>query len=246
MATLGESNSNIVYLSVVNGYLAQRVKKDVEKAVERTLKSGKVIYERLYNHTSGIITKIELRSNEFDGKTFKSMNVTLDDEVQVQFNGGLDNPQNKDIINTLLSPGCNIAEKLTFIANKDEDGYSRVFILQDGKGIKRFSNKANPNGVPQPVQKEKQGEKVWDWTDQDEWYFNEFKKLAKKIEQNEPNKELDGSAANQQQSNSSEESKDNSSADGLDDFPDRKGPIEKKKDKKEDEDEDINNDDIPF
>src|SRR5690606_10046845 len=140
---------------------------ETESSERRELKNGKTVYERLYSHAEGVITKLELRTNEHEGKTFKSMCVTLDDEVQIQFNGGIDNFQNKDIINTLLSPECDIDKRLTFVASIDENGYSRVFIMQDGRGIKRYSNRENPKDVPAPVEKERMGEKIWDWTEQD-------------------------------------------------------------------------------
>lgn len=250
MATLGEATSNMVYLGVVNGKFAQRVREDVTGAEERTLKSGRVIHEKLYGHAAGVITKLELRSNEYEGKTFKSMCITLDDEVQIQLNGGIDNYQNKDIINTLLSPDCDITKKMVFIAKKDEDGYSRVFILQDNKGIKRFSNKENLNGVPQPVKKKKMGEETWDWTAQDEWYFEKFHELSERVEKNEPHKELDENIAKQQSSaNETEgvvgEEQETKKETTVDDFPDKE-PEPTEEEIEKGGDEDVNPEDIPF
>ena len=190
MATLGGSDTRIIYLSVVNGKFAQRVSPGTEGAEQRTTKDGKVVTEKKYNHASGIITKLELRSHEFGGKIFESMCITLDDEVQMQFSGGIDNSQNKNILNTLLSPDCDITKKLTFIANIDDEGYSQVFLLQNQKGIKRYSNKETPRDVPQPVKRERMGKTTWDWTEQDEWFYTKFHELAQKVEKNVANKEL--------------------------------------------------------
>lgn len=254
MATLGENETSMVYLSLVNGRFAQRVKPDVEKAEKRTLKNGRVVYERYYNHAAGVITNLELRSNEYEGKTFESMLITLDDEVQIQLSGGIDNYQNKDIVNTLLSPGCDITKKMVFIAKRDDEGYSRVFILQDTKGIKRYSNKENPRDVPRPVEREKLGKKVWDWTEQDEWYFDKFQELSEKVQENVPHKELDASVAKQQSTTSDQETtveeveeevEDKKTKDPLDDFPDKE-PEPTEEDLKKKGDEEVNPEDIPF
>lgn len=183
MARLGSLTSNMIYLTVVNGKFAQRVQEHDDGAQRRELKNGKIVYERYYPSAEGTISKMEIRTHESnDGKSFESMCITLDGEIQIQLSGGINNPQNKDIINTLLTDGCDINRELAFIVGLDKKGYSRVFIMQDGHGLKRFSTKDNPNGVPQPTQKKSMGKNVWDWTEQDEWYYNKFQDLAKKIE----------------------------------------------------------------
>lgn len=246
MATLGEGNTSIVYLSVIDGKFAQRVRPDVVGVQKRTLKSGKVVYEKYYNNVKGIITKLELKAREYEGKTLKSLNITLDNEVQIQLSGGIDNAQNKNIINTLLSPQCKLDCLLVFLISRDQDGYSEVFIMQDDHGIKRFSNKENPNGVPQPVKKEKMGEVKWDWDAQNEWFYNQFQELAKRVAGNIAHQELDQSVAAQgssgiQDASEPEEEKETT----IEEFSDKE-PEPTKEQLKENGKEDVNPDDIPF
>lgn len=188
MASLGGGQGSRRFVTVVNGKLAERVAKNTEGAVERTNKNGKVIYEKYHSQVSGKISKLELRSKEFEGKTYESVNITFDDEIQLQLSGNIDNMINKSIINTLLSEGCDLSKELVFIATKDDEGFSSVFIMQDGKGIKRYSTKDHPNGVPQPKKTTALGKTVWNWDEQNEWYFQKFQSLAKKIEELQKNK----------------------------------------------------------
>lgn len=261
MASLEEAQKKMVFLSVFEGKFAQRVKKDSAGSVERATKSGKVVYEKYYSSAAGIITKLEIRSNEYDGKTFKSLNITLDNEVKIQLSGGIDNYQNKSIINTLLSPELDITRKLVFVVSKTKDGYSEVFIMQDDHGIKRFSSKNNLNGVPQPKEKESMGEKVWDWSEQNEWYYKKFNELSEKVKSNIANQELDNKISNQQESTPTDEEKDERET-TVDDFPSnpkKSEPAEsptdaelveqieqEKKEKKDKAEEEVNPDDIPF
>jgi len=235
----------MVYLSLINGKFAQRVNADIVGAKQRELKSGRIVYEKSYAHAAGIVTNLELRSNEYEGKVFKSMCITLDDEIQIQLSGSMDNHQNKDIVNTLLSPDCDITSKLVFIPTKAEKGYSQVLILQNNKGIRRFSNKANPNDVPQPEEVDKMGARVWDWTKQDEWYYAKFQILAQEVQKNEPNRELTNSIPMQQEVAPQQEVKPDS--DGMEEFPDRIQEEEPtKEDLKNGGEKDVNPSDIPF
>lgn len=186
MATLGGGTTNMTYLGVVNGKFAQRVSEGTEGAEKRTNKDGKVVYEKYHSSAEGIISNMQVRSNEYNGKTFDTLCITLDNEIQMQFPGNIDNIQNKAIINTLLSKECDITKPIRFIATKDEDGYSKVFLMQNDKGIKRFSTKEHPEGVPQPKKTEKLGKIAWDWTEQNEWYYKKFQELSRSIENRMP------------------------------------------------------------
>jgi len=215
MATLGQASGK-TYLTVINGQFAQKVGEGTEGAEKRTNKNGKVVYEKYYKTAEGIITSMEIRTSDYDGRTFKTMCITLDDEIQLQFTGGIDNFQNKAIINALLT--AQIDNPIRFIATKDEEGYSKVFPMQFNKGLKWFSTKDNPQGVPQPVKKTVAGETKWNWDDQDEWYFNKFQELSEKVKSFLPTKER-------------VEEKETT----VEDFPDN-----------EELKEDVNPDDIPF
>lgn len=203
-----------------------RVKEGVEGAVERRNKNEKTVFEKYYPSVSGTISNIEIKTTEYEGRKFDTMKITLDDEIQVQMPGSMNNAQNKKIINTLMSPDCDLRKPLDFIATLDDAGYTEIFIMQGKKGIRRFSTKDNPNGVPQPTKKKLLGKDVWDWSKQDEWYFDEFHKLAEKINEFMPPEP--------------EEIKEEPVQDveaTVDDFPDAK---------KEKLDEGVNPDDIPF
>jgi len=61
---LGQS-SNHIYLHVISGRIHQRVPSSTEKAVERTLKDGKVVHELIYTFVEGLLSNIELNEGDY-------------------------------------------------------------------------------------------------------------------------------------------------------------------------------------
>lgn len=81
MALQGSSKEGIIYLSIAEGKLRQKVNEETEGAIKRSgeINGEKwVKYEKAYNKVSGFLSKIEYQEHDQFGN---SINIIIEDEV---------------------------------------------------------------------------------------------------------------------------------------------------------------------
>jgi hypothetical protein len=159
-----ENRENGNYITILNGKFCQRVKEGTEGAVQRTNKLNKVVFEKFYDSFTGRLIDIKIA----DGTYGKTWNFYFQDSgevyiLQLSYNNGFANALLKMLPNADLTKEMKVSPSM-----KEENGKikSSLFVNQDGKPLKHFYTKDNPNGFPQWTQITVKGEKVWDSTDQ--------------------------------------------------------------------------------
>lgn len=120
-----------------------------------------------YDELQGTITDIGFEDAEFEkgsGKKVEMLYVVVSDGdkfYKVTFN--FDSIATTNFIKFLKS--ANIKEQLLIIPSmKEEDNVKKrsIFVKQDGKYLKAFYSKDNPNGLPQLRKTKFKGQEKWD------------------------------------------------------------------------------------
>lgn len=156
-----EKNNNAIYLSIGDGKITKRVKQQTDISQSRTLKNGNVIHEEIYDGVSGIITSIKTHEHPSFGKFW---NVTIQDgeeiyTLQMNYSGGYASA----FLKTL--PNVDLTKRVRFSPSMKIEGDKKkvtLFLNQEGKALKHFYTKDNPNGLPQMVQIKVKGKLQWD------------------------------------------------------------------------------------
>jgi hypothetical protein len=159
-----EKNNNAVYLSIGDGKITKRVKQPTDISQSRTLKNGNVIHEEIYDGVSGIITDIKTHDHPSFGRFW---NVSIQDGeekyiLQMNYSGGYASA----FLKTL--PNVDLTKRVRFSPSMKIEGDKKkvtLFLNQDGKALKHFYTKENPNGLPQMVQIKVKGKLQWDDSD---------------------------------------------------------------------------------
>lgn len=156
-----EKNNNAVYLSIGDGKITKRVKQQTDISQSRTLKNGTTIHEEIYDGVSGIITGIKTHEHPSFGKFW---NVTIQDgeeiyTLQMNYSGGYASAFLKTLPNVDLSKRVRFSPSMKIEGDKKK---VTLFLNQDGKALKHFYTKENPNGLPQMVQIKVKGKMQWD------------------------------------------------------------------------------------
>ncbi len=159
---------------------------------------GKGEAEEQYKQLSGVISKIEFRDAEYEGKKWREAVISIHDEDTYKFNVGLGSGYGKQLLAKLVNVDLN--EPVMLEPSYSEEGAKKMsgfFVTQANKPIKQLWTRAEPNGMPPMKEVEFKGQKHWDDTEQVafmEQYFvkNVIPKLGT-TKQSEPVGELDSS-----------------------------------------------------
>lgn len=166
MALLNKAQAGI-YLSIQSGKIAHRVPEATATSKSRTLDTGKVIHEELYDSLDGRITGISFKDGDYGQQLL----------IQVEADGQratLQMPLSSSPASGFLKalPNINADIPVKFSPKMQEvDGKRRtsLFLSQAGKGIKWFWTKDNPGDLP-PMKKIKvKGKETWDDSEQIEY-----------------------------------------------------------------------------
>lgn len=164
MEGLGMNTPSITYLQIRGGKIVRPVKEPTDKSVSRENKAKKIVHEEFYDNITGIIKSVKTKQSEY-GK-FWVVNVLVNDvrfNVEFNYSGGYASTFLKAL------PNINLNLPVTIIPNQqivDEKTKAVIFLNQNGKPIKHYFTKDNPNGMP-PLKKTKhKGVEVWDDTEQ--------------------------------------------------------------------------------
>jgi len=158
-----KTGNNTVYLSIVNGKLARRVKQKTETSVTRVMKDQSTVEEEIYRSIEGSIIGIDIKNHEEYGE---SLLVYLKDDriycIQMNMNSRYATNFLKTLPNVDLEKVVEITPSEKIVDGKQD---STIFINQDGKALKRHYTKDNPDGMPEPTfKKGKRGAPdTWDF-----------------------------------------------------------------------------------
>ena len=147
-----EKNNNNIYLKIIDGSLKQAVKPGTMGAEERTWQAGGksgVAHEISSPAAFGKITNIAFYDGEYEGKKFKTLNITLDENEDGKtpvISASVGTKYAQDIMKKL--PGINFDEEVrirpySYIPDGEEKNVVGVEITQrdrDGKFTEKVDN----------------------------------------------------------------------------------------------------------
>ena len=170
MGLTNSTTSNSKIVTIVNGKFTIRLPEGStdERAVKRTLKSGKEVEELQYNGLEGKIVNIYMLENDYGTKYVTS----LEDENGDRFN--LQIPLDSQFFGQYAKRMPNIDKdtNIFFGLGFDKDRQRPfLFIKQAGETVPMKFTKAEPNGMPEPTTKEVKGKEVWDWEEQENFLY---------------------------------------------------------------------------
>ena len=170
---------NITYLTIHNWKLVQRLKDDanVPWMVERELTFWPNIWtfvkELHFSNTSWTITNLELRTNDFNWVAITSLNLSLDDNVVVQFN----EKQMTAVVNSLLNVDFTKPIKISAYL---KNWKSNFIFEQWWEWVVWAVTKNTPLDCPSPTKKVVKWVEKWDFSEYEEWFYNKAVELSKK------------------------------------------------------------------
>ena len=163
------TTNHAAYYSITDGRICRTFKTATNKSTERVNKMGKIVHEEFYDGLSGRITDIKIKDHPDYGKFWM---VTLSDNhwtgiVQMKYSSGYASAFLKMLPNIDLSKDVKIVPKMTIEGDKKK---ASLFIMQEGKPLKHFYTKENPNGLPQMKKIKVKGKETWDDSDMMEFF----------------------------------------------------------------------------
>ena len=164
---LNQSQESVIFLSISNGKIVRQVKEKEEKSVSRVNKMGREVYELFYDSITGTIKNVTTRESEYG----KSWVVNIESEgkmykLEFNYSSGYANTFLKALPNVSFGDLVTLSPKLIIDGDKKK---SVLFISQDGKGLKHFFTKDNPNGLPDLKKIKIKGKESWDDSDRMEF-----------------------------------------------------------------------------
>ena len=169
-------NTDKVYLAVAGWKLVQRLddSANVPWMIERELtfwpNMGQIVKELHFSNVIWMITNMEIRTNDFNWNTITSLNISLDDNVIVQFN----EKQMSAVTNSLLNVDFSKEIKISAYLKKDKNAFS---FEQDWVWVPWAVTKATPMDCPQPVQKLVKWVEKWDFSEYEEWFYTKAQEI---------------------------------------------------------------------
>lgn len=165
---LNQSQSEaVIFLQIANGKIVRQVKTKTENSVSRVNKLGREVHELFYDSITGEISDIATRESEYG----KSWVVSIKSEgklykLEFNYSSGYATTFLKALPNVSFGNNVTLSPKLIIDGDKKK---SVLFISQDGKGLKHFFTKDNPNGLPDLKKIKIKGKESWDDSDRMEF-----------------------------------------------------------------------------
>ena len=158
---------------------------DEEGAVARELtkgiNAGKTIYEKHYDELEGTITSVQYVSKEMGDKTVNQIEVAMSDSdsdfvLQIPWSTRVRDHFIKRIVNVDFTKPVSIK-----LFKDKEKGTCVMNIRQDGVTVPMSFTKNNPMGIPQPTKKVVKGVDTYDYTEVEEFLYQELQKVTDKV-----------------------------------------------------------------
>lgn len=165
---LNQSQSeSVIFLQIANGKIVRQVKTKTENSVTRVNKLGREVHELFYDSITGEISDIATRESEYG----KSWVVSIKSEgklykLEFNYSSGYATTFLKALPNVSFGNNVTLSPKLIIDGDKKK---SVLFISQDGKGLKHYFTKDNPNGLPDLKKIKIKGKESWDDSDRMEF-----------------------------------------------------------------------------
>lgn len=149
------------YLNVKNGKLEQYTSKGNPPIVLDSI--------------TGKINAMRVELDSWEGKEFENLIIELENSIdKYKMKCRLDSGYGRSLISTLSN--ANPSEPVELKPHM-EDKKSNFFVSQNGKSLKWKYTKANPNGLPPMKEIIVNKQKVYDRTDQNDFYKNVVSQL---------------------------------------------------------------------
>jgi hypothetical protein len=165
---LNQSHSeSVIFLQIANGKIVRQMKQKVENSVSRVNKLGREVHELFYDSITGVISDVTTRESEYG----KSWVISIKSEgklykLEFNYSSGYATTFLKALPNVSFGDSVTLSPKLIIDGDKKK---SVLFISQDGKGLKHFFTKDNPNGLPDLKKIKIKGKDSWDDSDRMEF-----------------------------------------------------------------------------
>jgi hypothetical protein len=158
---------SVIFLQISNGKIVRQSKVPVENSVSRINKLGREVHELFYDSINGVITDVITRESEYG----KSWVVSIKSEgklykLEFNYSSGYATTFLKALPNVSFGNIVTLSPKLIIDGDKKK---SVLFISQDGKGLKHFFTRDNPNGLPELKKIKIKGKESWDDSDRMEF-----------------------------------------------------------------------------
>lgn len=170
-----ETRTRGQYITILSGKFCQRVNENTPGAIERINKVGKTVHEMFYDSFTGYIVNIRVTESDQYGKSWV---FDLQDDsnsafhLQLSYSDKFAKGILKMLPNIDLTKSIRMSPSIKLVEGKNQ---STLFMNQNELPIKHAYTKANPNGLPQMVQKTVKGNIVWDDTEQCDFLFEMVK-----------------------------------------------------------------------
>ena len=173
MGLQNSQSDSVIFLQIANGKIVRQMKQKVENSVSRVNKLGREVHELFYDSITGVITDVVTRESEYG----KSWVVSIKSEgklykLEFNYSSGYATTFLKALPNVSFGNIVTLSPKLIIDGDKKK---SVLFISQDGKGLKHYFTKDNPNGLPDLKKIKIKGKDSWDDSDRME-YLEEYVK----------------------------------------------------------------------
>lgn len=158
-----QQNSAVVYLTISDGKLCRRFTNPTDNTVTRTTKENRIVHEEFYRSWQGVITDVRTRESDYG----KEWNVTIDDGkekaiLSFKYSSGYASSFLKALPNVDLSKEVTITPSVQEVDGKKR---TNIFINQEGRAVKWYYTKDNPNGCPGMKKVKIKGVEQWDDSD---------------------------------------------------------------------------------
>lgn len=158
---MGAGISNrATYYNISNGKICRQLQSPSKTSVSRENANKRTVHEEFYDFLEGYITDIRSKDSEY-GKRWL---ITMKDEdgeyiLQMPYSSGYSQAFLKVLPNADFDLKFKITPKLTVEGEKKK---TALFVNQDGKALKHFYTKDNPNGMPSLKKVKIKGKEQWD------------------------------------------------------------------------------------
>lgn len=175
MALLNKAQGGI-YLSIQSGKIAHRIAEPTQTSKSRTLDSGKVVHEELFDSLEGTITNITFK----DGDYGTQLLIAIDNDgeratLQMPLSSSPAMGFLKALPNVEVTKAVKLSPKME---EKDGKRKTSLFLSQGGQGVKWYWTKDNPGELPTLKKVKIKGKETWDDSDQIEFLQKYVNKIV--------------------------------------------------------------------
>ena len=169
---IGNNENSGLWLKPFNGQWTWNVDPGTEGAKQRTTDSGKTITYQSADYVEGHITDVQHVSDEWDGKKYDNILITLQDADERYFvKLSLYGRMASTFFHTMES--IDFSDRVRLVATRN-DNRNGMIVIQNNQPLKWNYTKDNPGNRPDKVKVMVQGNETWDSTAQVRWFWRKL------------------------------------------------------------------------